>query len=355
MKRRDLLRIGATMPLVLATRGVRGQTNAITRAAVVIGVDRPGTLPPLQGAASGAKRVGDWLKSEGLEVRRFTDEAKLVKAGDIFDVIEGLVSLGILQQLIVYFAGHGCFVGTGEYWLLSQALHNPNEAISVNECFELSRQCGIQNVVLISDACRSTSASLGIQQLHGYVIFPVMNNRRVFTYLDRFLAVRIGAPAYEVKDAAGKYNGIYTSCFLEAYSDPDDSMIAVVNGARVVPNKKLEAYLLSEVPKRAQISDVEQYPNSLVTSSNYIARAEIFPWQHPESRGHGHWGGCGGCSNPSARQKPKIGNVPPTVRDLSEFELVAWASRSEVPCRRICQPRPFRKSAATRVSQQRVT
>ena len=78
-----------------------------------------------------------------------------------------------------------------------------------------SSQCGIPNVVLISDACRSTSASLGIQALTGYNIFPVVNNRRVLTYLDSFFAVRQGAPAYEVKDTTGKYDGIYTECFLD--------------------------------------------------------------------------------------------------------------------------------------------
>src|SRR4029077_18266848 len=118
-------------------------------------------------AASGANKVGDWLHSQGIEpVKRFTDETRLIKAGDIFDAIDELVNLGTLQQLIVYFAGHGCFVGTGEYWLLSDTLHNPNEAVSVNECLEQSRRCGIPNVVLLSDACRSTSSSLGIQELH---------------------------------------------------------------------------------------------------------------------------------------------------------------------------------------------
>lgn len=192
MKRRDLLRLGITLPAALAVRGARGQTDTITRAAVVIGVDRPGNLPPLDGAASGANSVGDFLElSElGFSVQRLTDDEKPVKAEHIFEAINGLVNLGTLQQLVVYFAGHGCFVGSGEYWLLSQAPHNPNEAVSVDHCFNLSRQCGISNVVLISDACRSTSASLGIQELHGAVIFPNMNNHNVFTYLDRFLAAR---------------------------------------------------------------------------------------------------------------------------------------------------------------------
>jgi hypothetical protein len=322
MKRRDVLRLGAALPLAVATRRARSQTKTITRAAVVIGVDQPSKLPPLDGAASGAVSVSDWLKAEGFEVKLFTDEdqTKPVKAGDLFDAIDGLVNLGTLQQLVVYFAGHGCFVGTGEYWLLSQALHNPNEAVSISQCFDRARLCGIPNVVFISDACRSTSASLGIQELSGYVIFPTINNTKVFTYLDRFLATRVGAPAYEVKDAAGKYSGIYTSCLLDAYSNPDDSMTAEVGGIRVVPNKKLEKYLLSEVPKKAEISNALEYPDSQVTSDSYIGRAEttaVGPSPH-------HWRGCGGCRGCrgcGGAGRPTIVSVPLTIKDLSDFEL----------------------------------
>jgi hypothetical protein len=103
MRRRDLLRLGATLPAALASRRARAQTNIITRAAVVIGVDRPRDLSPLHAAVSGAKQVGDWLESEGINVKRFIDDVKPVKAEDIFDAIDGYVSLGTLQQLIVYF------------------------------------------------------------------------------------------------------------------------------------------------------------------------------------------------------------------------------------------------------------
>ncbi len=218
-------------------------------------------MPPLRAAVSGAKKVADWLADEGIDVKPFYDDAGPVKAADIFDAVDAYVQLGTVSQLIVYFAGHGSFVGTGEYWMLSQALHNSNEAISVTQCQQFARQCGIPNVVLISDACRSTSASLNIQSLTGYNIFPVVNNRKVMTFLDSFFAVRQGAPAFEVKDSSGKYDGIYTSCFLDAYLNPDAAMIEDVGGVKVVPNKRLENYLLAEVPKRAQISDVQEYPD----------------------------------------------------------------------------------------------
>ena len=293
-------------------------------------------------------------KSEGIDVKRFLDDAKPVKAEDIFDAIDGYVSLGTLQQLIVYFAGHGSFVGTGDYWLLSQALHNSNQAVSVTQCIQFSRQCGIPNVVLISDACRSTSASLGIQSLTGYNIFPVINNRRVLTFLDTFFAVRVGAPAYEVRDAAGKYDGIYTSCFLDAYVNPDDSMTEEVNGAKVVPNKKLEAYLLSEVPKRAQISDVMEYPDSSVTSSKYIGRAETnYIWTPNSLPTPGRCAacagcrGCRGCGGSRLPPKPKIGAVPLTVNNLAEYEL----SQAGIRISQDSQPKNFSPDALQKIDQ----
>jgi Caspase domain len=335
---------------------VRGQTNIITRAAVVIGVDRPRDLSPLHAAVTGANKVGDWLESEGINVKRFVDDAKPVKAEDIFDAVDGYVSLGTLQQLIIYFAGHGSFVGTGEYWLLSQALHNSNQAVSVTQCVQFSRQCGIPNVVLISDACRSTSASLGIQALTGYNIFPVINNRKVLTFLDTFFAARLGAPAYEIKDATGKYDGIYTSCFLDAYVNPDSGMIEEVNGVKVVPNKKLETYLLSEVPKRAQISDVLEFPDSSVTSPNYIGRVEIdYIWAQtpdslPPSSSGGRCGGCRGCRGCGGQKRPpqpKIGTVPLTIGNLAEFEL----SQAGVQISQSSQPQNFSPSGLQKIDK----
>jgi hypothetical protein len=203
MKRRDVLRLSAALPLALATRSVRGQAKTITRAAVVIGIDQPVKLPPLNAAVSGATNVGDWLKSEGFEVKLLTDETKPVKAADVFDAVDGLVSLDTLKQLVIYFAGHGCFVKDSDYWLLSQALNDSSQAIRVGSAsFLRSRLCGIQNVVLISDACRSTSADLGIQELEGIIPFPPKNNTKVFTYLDWFFGARIGLPTYEVKNDA---------------------------------------------------------------------------------------------------------------------------------------------------------
>jgi len=321
MRRRDFLRLGATLPATLISRRARGETTPITRAAVVIGVDKPQGMPPLNAAVSGARQVGDWLTSEGISVKLIVDDQTPVKAEDIFDEVDKYVSLGTLQQLIVYFAGHGSFVGTGEYWLLSRALHNSNQAVSVSQFPYFAKQCGVPNVVIVSDACRSTSSSLKIQSLTGSNIFPTVNNRNVRTALDIFYATTVGAPAYEVKDSAGKWDGIYTKCLLEAYINPDAKMTDEVDGIKVVLNKKLEAYLLSTVPARAQISDKEEYPDASVTSSAYIGRAIEAGVKACRAIRRADNSLEVICSSDLPDRPKTIGEIPITVNSLAEFKL----------------------------------
>ena len=156
MRRRDFLAMGVTMTGAFAARAVLAQDESSrVRAAVVIGVDRAGHLPKLNGATSGARMVAGWLQSEGFEVKLFVDTVNPVKAEEIFDAIAALVDRGTLDQLVVYFSGHGFISGYSEYWMLSKAPGNPNEAVSFRESVELAKESAIANVVFISDACRS--------------------------------------------------------------------------------------------------------------------------------------------------------------------------------------------------------
>src|ERR1700722_12333416 len=113
------------------------------RAAVVIGINKTGDLPPLRAAASGAKSIASWLQSEGFETTLLVDEEKPVLASEIFNAISIFVRRGTLNQLIVYFSGHGFLTGPGsEFWLLSNAPENPNEAVSLLESAIRAKSCG---------------------------------------------------------------------------------------------------------------------------------------------------------------------------------------------------------------------
>lgn len=278
MKRRPFLQLGSTaLAALLIPRISNGQP--ITRAAVVVGVDRAGNLQKLKAAASGAKEFADWLYGEGFSVTRFIDEpGKPVMVSPIFAAINEIVDQSTVQQLVVYFAGHGFQTGTSELWMLSGAPVNPNEAISLLECEVLARRSGIPNVVFISDTCRSTPGSLAANAVRGSVIFPNLPSAGFASKVDVFLAAQPGDPAIEVgvDESVGNYYGIYTESFLQAFRSPETSMVTVVNGAPVILNRDLDNWLKRDVSRRAQMASLafDQIPETRVTSDQYIGHVK---------------------------------------------------------------------------------
>src|SRR5687767_14276672 len=269
--------------VALAAR-LRHPTSAqpnLVRAAVVIGVDQAGGLPKLQAAAKGARDVASWLERQQFDVKLFDDSQAPVTAAAIFAAVNAFVQRGTLEQLVIYFAGHGFMSGSlSEYWLLSGAPDNPNEAVSLTESAKLAEVTGIPNVVFISDACRSLPGSLGAQRITGSVVFPNPNVApRTLADVDQFLATRIGAAAYEgkpVAETAAAYKGVFTACFLDAFQHPYPEMVYDLDGKRVVPNRRLRQYLAREVPRRAAELSIQiaQHPDSKILSDEptYISQ-----------------------------------------------------------------------------------
>ncbi|MCU7843910.1 MAG: caspase family protein [Candidatus Thiodiazotropha sp. (ex Monitilora ramsayi)] len=277
MKRRTFLSAsGATLASILLPK--LSLAEPANRAAIVIGVDRSGSLPVLRAAALGASAFADWLDNEGFDVERFIDGTNAkVKVDPIFEAVNRIVTRGIYEQLVIYFSGHGFLNSYRELWMLSDAPDNPNQAVSLLECERLCKRTGIPNVVFISDACRSTATSLAADSVRGSVIFPTSRQAgNVMTKVDKFLATQEGDPAYEVgvDTAAGNYYGIYTASFLDAYKVPEDEMVSVVGGVEVILNRDLEDYLRRDVNRRAQQVSIalEQRPETNVLSDKYIGR-----------------------------------------------------------------------------------
>jgi hypothetical protein len=278
MRRRDFVAmLGATASLAVLRRSLA--QPAATRAAVVIGVNKSGDLPTLNAAAAGAQEMARWLREEGFEVKELTDVEGPVTASDVFKAVNAFVKLETLDQLLVYFSGHGYLSGNSEHWLLSEAPDDPNQSISTVESVTLARRTRIPNVIFISDACRSTSASLGVQGMHGSLIFPNAEDAGDGSVeIDQFYAALPGASALElpVNESAQKFEGIYTAAFLTAYQQPDAAMVKTLNGVSFVPNRLMKDYLRREVPKRAEAHNVQlsQQPESRIESgeTTYIGR-----------------------------------------------------------------------------------
>ena len=102
------------------------------RAAVIIGVDQTGGLRKLEDAAEAARNVAKWAEVQKFaRIELITDEKEKVKVAKIKKAVNDVVEAGTFEQLLVYFSGHGANVRQDEYWLLSDAPADPQEAVNV--------------------------------------------------------------------------------------------------------------------------------------------------------------------------------------------------------------------------------
>jgi len=168
------------------------------RGAVVIGVNKTGGLPVLEGSVAGAEAFAEWLGKEGFEVKKFTDAAGPVTTQQVFEAIQYFVRDNKYHQLVIYFSGHGYWKNDAELWLLTGAPADANAAISWAETAEFAKDCGIPNVVMISDACRSIPNTAIALKVRGSIIFPNADVQPARAKVDKFMAAAMGTSAYEV-------------------------------------------------------------------------------------------------------------------------------------------------------------
>lgn len=248
------------------------------RAAVIIGVDRTGTLPRLNDASLGARKMADWAESQKFDTVLITDQSAPVTAQDIRAAVTKFVKKGVYEQLLVYFAGHGVNIRYGEYWLLSDAPDDTQAAVNVEGSAMLARYSGIGHVVFISDACRTAAEGVRAQFVTGSEIFPNAGIVGEEGPVDQFYACTLGRPAYEVRDpadAASHFSALYTAAVLAALrgdlpeavdwgSGPDGAEMAYVRPRLL---KRAVAANVSERIKAVGLqADVIQAPDARICS-----------------------------------------------------------------------------------------
>ena len=261
------------------------------RAALLIGVHRTGQLQPLRAVAPGVASILGWAQAQpGFRdgsgeprVVALTDANGPVSAQSIRAAVKRFVDLGTVEQLFVYFAGHGVNMRFSEYWLLSGAPDDPNEAVNVRSSADLARYCGIPHVVFISDACRTAADSIQAQAVEGTVIFPNPGPDTEPGCVDLFYASMVGKPALEVRDpaaAARGFEAIYTTALVRALDGSAPELIEPANGdaARIRP-WPLKHYLQREVPRlleqRGVALTITQKPDAIITSEPQAWLAEL--------------------------------------------------------------------------------
>jgi hypothetical protein len=188
------------------------------RAAVIIGVNKAGDLPKLKDAARGARLMEQWARRQGMEpIHVFTDIDAPVEHMAIWNAIKTLVDAANVSQLVVYFAGHGVNRQRHEYWLLSGAPDNSNEAVNVAGSVALAATCGIPHIVFISDACRTAAEGIRAQSITGCEIFPIREGTDA--PVDQLFACQLGQPSHELKDptiTSGEFRALYTQELVPA-------------------------------------------------------------------------------------------------------------------------------------------
>lgn len=236
------------------------------RAAVLIGVDRTGDLPPLEDAARCARRVEKWAQDQKFNfIKTFTDENDgAVKVVELKQLIDEIVKDGTTEQLLIYFAGHGVNIRYNELWLLTDSPRDRQEAVNVRGSADTAERCGIPHVVFISDACR-TAATGRLAFMDGSEIFPNEDNQgQTENPVDRFYACALGRPSLEVRDstsAVREFKAVYTAALLDGLSGKIPQLLDWTNeggqSIGLVRPRPLKKILATEVPRRIAHLQIE--------------------------------------------------------------------------------------------------
>ena len=196
-----------------------------------------------------------------------------VTARHIKDAIKAAIDDGI-EQLLVYFAGHGANVRYTEYWLLSGAPDDADEAVNVLGSTLAARQSGIPHVIFVSDACRTAAASIQSQAVEGSIVFPNNAPSPKPGYVDVFYAAIVGQPSNEIAnpEAAATFEAIYTTSLVDGLNGKAEVDIQQDGTRRVklIRSWPLKRYLDTAVPARLTALNaplaVNQSPDAIIAS-----------------------------------------------------------------------------------------
>jgi Caspase domain len=259
------------------------------QAAVIIGVSQTASnrLQKLEAAISSARNMEKWARAQGFKyVEVLTDEHGPVTIDQIKTVVKELSKKGTIEQLFVYFSGHGVNNHYSEYWLLSDAPNDSGAAVNVSGSMLLAEQCSFTHVVFISDACRTPAEDIQAQRIDGGGIFPNNPPGADERFVDVYYATRLGDPALEIKGADRKYQALYTEVLAKGLSCAVNDCVVNTTIAgedfAVVKPWLLKAYLEKAVPEQLRAAAVSaslsQIPAAKLCSppETWLARKSLF-------------------------------------------------------------------------------
>ncbi|WP_444904770.1 caspase family protein [Microbulbifer sp. CnH-101-E] len=245
----------------------------MNRTAILIGVRQTDILPELPAVWDCVERMTKWMQSQGVNdenIRVITDKEKPVTFMEIWEAVKEFVDLHTIDQLIIYFSGHGINIHRNEFWLLSNAIVNTSEAINLEGSVDLARDSSIPHVIFISDACRTAADSSIAHGVKGGELFPNYGPQVKEQKIDLFFATRVGMPSMEIVSKK-KYKGVYTETLVEALQGDHAHIVEMDTniGRNLIRPHPLNDFLEVEVPKRTfKLVGKSQVPNARITSTN---------------------------------------------------------------------------------------
>ncbi|WP_431838214.1 hypothetical protein [Cellulomonas sp. Y8] len=211
----------------------------MARALVLVGVARTGgRFPELPAVPGAVAAVRAWAAEQGVPddlVLAFTDDdGTPVTASDVLAGVRGLVDRGDVDQLVVYFSGHGINTGNAEFWLLTGAPEDGSQAVNVSLTSWFAERLPVRHVVLVSDACRTAASTVQELSVQGVAVVPNLPPSGPAAAVDVFYACALGDPAYEVKDPAASgaaYQALFTSALVGALRGDHPALVTPGPGA----------------------------------------------------------------------------------------------------------------------------
>ncbi|TKR22297.1 caspase family protein, partial [Cellulomonas hominis] len=275
-----------------------GRVTTVARALVLVGVARTGgRFPQLPAVPGAVAAVRAWAAEQRVPddlVLAFTDDdGTPVTSGAVLAGVRGLVDRGDVDQLVVYFSGHGINTGNAEFWLLTGAPEDGSQAVNVSLTSWFAERLPVKHVVLVSDACRTAASTVQELSVQGVALVPNLPPRGPAAAVDVFYACALGDPAYEVKDPAASgaaYQALFTSALVGALRGDHPGIVtpAPEAGSGLVQPWPLKRALPGLVAERLTAAhaplDLAQTPDARLSSDPvdaWLSRLEPWPLAAP--------------------------------------------------------------------------
>lgn len=267
--------------------------------ALAIGVGDAKPLPYLGGAINGARAFHEWSSRLGYASKLVTDEVQPVTLARLRSELEDALKPADnpIHRLLIYFAGHGLIREAEEgLWLLSD-WYNELKAVAVEVLKRRLYMHDIQQIAIFADSCRSLPPDITAADLAPDAVLgrgPICGQRQQ-PAIDKFIAAQDGSATFMVPgENPDQDRCIFSGVLMEGLWGSTPTAFSHLLKDKVT-SQSLGAYLVAEVPKRAEKYKRKLFP---VVSPTFPQTDDIYfgsflgssrptppkflPWPHPD-------------------------------------------------------------------------